>query len=345
MMRAVGLLLLVLAVGLAAVGGYFLWGARDVVVPLATSLPSSSNVTDHLLSLRDSVVSLRQEKRQQPTTDSPSPPPHIATAKPAEPKSSAEAAREKIAAGKAEKAPQATIAERRREVGLHNDRPSGGSAREADVPRGSGTHLGGSAGPSNEQSKIEEHRKALEQLPKGDIVLNGPSAMKVGETRTVYANVGVKVPIEKLRESIRPGDQKVEGVLAVSSEMVAMLNGSGFKITGRTPEQQSVAEGFPAVWGWDVEAKETGDQELEATLYAVVGSARQRIASYTHKISVSVKPQTWGEWVKSFQDEIDVVKGLVATLSAAVTAVMGWLVLYIDRRRRKGSGATPSEAT
>ena len=196
-----------------------------------------------------------------------------------------------------------------------------------------------------EQSKIEDNRKALEQLPKGDIVLNGPSAMKVGETRTVYANVGVKVPIEKLRESIRPGDQKVEGVLAVSSEMVAILNGSGFKIAGRTPEQQSVAEGFPAVWSWDVEAKESGDQELEATLYAVVGSARQRIASYTHKISVSVKPQTWGEWFKSFQGEIDVVKGLVATLSAAVTAVMGWLVLYIDRRRRKGSGATPSEAT
>src|SRR5215831_1919878 len=110
MMRAVGLLLLVLAVGLASVVGVSLKNTRDVLIPLSTSL-SSSSVTDHLLRLRDSVVSLRQEKRQQPTTDSPSPPPHIATAKPAEPKSSAEAAREKIAAGKAEKAPQATIAE------------------------------------------------------------------------------------------------------------------------------------------------------------------------------------------------------------------------------------------
>src|SRR5262245_59102269 len=145
-MRIVGFALLVLAVRLASVGGYFLWAARDVLIPLSTSLPSSSNVTDHLLRLRDSVVSLRQEKQQQPATDSPTPPPHIATAKPAEPKSSAEAAREKIAAGKAaaEKAPQSTITGRPREGGLHDDRPSGGSAREADVPPfwGSGTLLG-----------------------------------------------------------------------------------------------------------------------------------------------------------------------------------------------------------
>jgi hypothetical protein len=129
MMRAVGLLLLVLAVGLASVGGYFLWAARDVLIALSAPVPSSSDVTDLLLPLRDSVVSLRQEKQQQPTTDSPSPPPHIATAKPAEPKSPAPAAREKIVARKSDKAPQSTITGRRREGGLHDDRRSGGRAR------------------------------------------------------------------------------------------------------------------------------------------------------------------------------------------------------------------------
>jgi hypothetical protein len=65
MMRALGLLLLVLAVGLASVGGYFLWAARDVLIPLSTSLPLSTTVTDLLLPLENSVVSLRQEKQQQ----------------------------------------------------------------------------------------------------------------------------------------------------------------------------------------------------------------------------------------------------------------------------------------
>jgi hypothetical protein len=200
--------------------------------------------------------------------------------------------------------------------------------------------------PSGEAAKLRENKRVLEQLPKGNIVLNGPSAMRVSETRTVYANVGVNVPMEKLRQYVRPENQTAEGVLAVSNEMIAVLSGSGFKIAGRTPEQQSVAEGFPTVWSWDVEAKESGDQELEATLYALIGdkSSRQRIDSYTHKISVSVRPQTWGEWLKSFRDEIDTIKGIIVTLGGIVTGVAGWLVLYIDRRRRKGPAAAASEA-
>src|SRR5262249_406139 len=176
-------------------------------------------------------------------------------------------------------------------------------------------------------AQIVENRKRIEQLPKGDIVLNGPSAMKVSETRAVHANVGVNVPIETLRGGLRSGSQTDEGKLAVSSEMIAVLSGPGFKITATTPEQQSVAEGYPTVWSWDVEAKTAGDQELEATLYALTPS-RQRIASYKHKISVSVMELTWSEWVKSFRDEIDAIKGIVVTLSGVVTGVVGWLVLY-----------------
>jgi len=184
----------------------------------------------------------------------------------------------------------------------------------------------------------------IEQLPKGDIVLDGPNTMKVSETRAVHANVGVNVPIETLRKDVRPGSQTDEGKLAVSSEMIAVLSGPGFKITATTPEQQSVAEGYPTVWSWDVEAKSAGDQELEATLYALTPS-RQRIASYKHKISVSVMEQTWGEWVKSFRDEIDAIKGIVVTLSGVVTGLVGWLVLYSDRRKKKEAPSVPSEAS
>jgi hypothetical protein len=189
-------------------------------------------------------------------------------------------------------------------------------------------------------AQIVENRKRIEQLPKGDIVLDGPSAMKVSETRAVHANVGVNVPIETLRGGLRPGSQVDEGKLAVSSEMIAVLSGPGFKITATTPEQQSVAEGYPTVWSWDVEAKSAGDQELEASLYLV--TPRQRIASYKHRISGSVMEQTWGEWVKSFRDEIDAIKGIVVTLSGVVTGVVGWLVLYSDRRKKKEAQSVPS---
>src|SRR2546423_11167322 len=44
---------------------------------------------------------------------------------------------------------------------------------------------------SKDLAKIVENRRRIEQLPKGNIVLDGPSAMKVSETRPVHANVGV----------------------------------------------------------------------------------------------------------------------------------------------------------
>jgi hypothetical protein len=127
---------------------------------------------------------------------------------------------------------------------------------------------------------MKQSREALEQLPKGKIVLDAPKAMKVGDISAVHANVGINVPIEVLRKHSRPTDQSHEAILSVSSEMAASLTGPGFAISPTTPEQQGVAEGFPTVWSWNVEAKQEGEQELEAALYVLlpVGdkSTRQR---------------------------------------------------------------------
>jgi hypothetical protein len=69
-----------------------------------------------------------------------------------------------------------------------------------------------------------------------------------------------------------------------------------------------VAEGFPTVWEWEIEAKIEGAQELQATLYALVPdsastTARQWVDSYTQQIKVSVRPQTWTEWLNSGGEE------------------------------------------
>lgn len=187
-------------------------------------------------------------------------------------------------------------------------------------------------------NELRDRQAALEQLPKGKIVLDAPKAMKVGEVREVHANVGVNVPIEVLQRYSRTTTQSTEGVLRVSSEMMAVLTGPGFKITATKPEQQGVAEGFPTVWSWDIEARQEGEQELEATLYVLLPSAekssRQRIDSYTHKIGVSVKEQTWGEWLKSRKEEIDAVKALTITGVGAITAVLGWLGWSYGSRKK-----------
>jgi hypothetical protein len=85
--------------------------------------------------------------------------------------------------------------------------------------------------------------------------------------------------------------------------MGATLTGPGFKIDPVTDELQNIAEGFPTVWEWHVEAKFDGEEELEATLYAIVfdgnKDVKHRVDSYTQKIKVSVRDLTWGEWAPS----------------------------------------------
>ena len=164
-------------------------------------------------------------------------------------------------------------------------------------------------------------------------MLDAPKAMNVGDTRAVYANVGINVPIELLQKHSRPTDQSHEAAVSVSSEMAATLTGAGFAITPTTPEQQGVAESFPTVWSWNVEAKQEGEQELEATLYVLLPT-RQRIDSYTHKIGVSVKAQSWGEWLKSSKEEVEAVHVIAITLGSAIMAMLGWLGLSYSRRRQ-----------
>jgi hypothetical protein len=187
--------------------------------------------------------------------------------------------------------------------------------------------------------------QALAELPKGKIVLDAPTEMKVGDVRAIYANVGIKVPIEALRKHSRTTGQSIENALSISSEMMATLTGPGFRITPSTPEQQSVAEGFPTVWSWDIEARQEGEQELEATLYVLLPSGdksiRQRIDSFTHKIGVTVREQTWADSLKSWRDEIDAVKTIGIAVASAVTGIVGWMGWLYSRRRRNGPKEAP----
>jgi hypothetical protein len=115
--------------------------------------------------------------------------------------------------------------------------------------------------------------------------------------------------------------------------MIATLSGPGFAIMRTTPEEQTVAGGFPTVWEWDIEAKQDGTQELEATLYALVPE-QQRIDSYTQKITVTVKPLTWGEWLKSAGEEIGAIRAILLSLGAIAAAILSWFGISRNRQRR-----------
>ena len=220
-------------------------------------------------------------------------------------------------------------------------------APEQSVPSSSGGPPQSTGLPS-QLAQMRTLGQELEQLPKGKIYLSAPIEMKVGDKRVVEARVGVGVPDDVLKGHARTGDQNTVAPLRVSHEMVATLSGLAFAITPITPERQTVAEGFPTVWEWEVKAKQEGAQELEATLYVLVpdvtsGTARQRIDSYTQKINVSVTPQTWGEWFASAREGIDAVKAIVVGLASITTFALGWLGISFKRRRR--SLPTPTKRT
>jgi hypothetical protein len=131
------------------------------------------------------------------------------------------------------------------------------------------------ASPNATDQEMAALRKAMEALPKGNIVLDAPSKMAVDDEREVKASVGLNVPITKLRQQSGPTDHRVEGSLYLSPEMTATLSGHGFTIGQITPEKQSIAEGYPTIWTWNVTAKQEGKQKLEVTLYVLVSEGNE----------------------------------------------------------------------
>ena len=221
----------------------------------------------------------------------------------------------------------------RRECTLDPSRCLGSSNEITRLQTQSQNDLQIGPSPNNELVKMGELGRKTERLPKGKIYLDAPIEMKVGDKRVVDARVGINVPDNVLRGHVRAGDQTIPGTLLVSHEMIATLSGPGFAITRTTPEKQTVANGFPTVWQWDVEAKQDGSQELEATLYALVPE-RERVDSYTQTITVTVNPLTWGDWVKSAGEEISAIKAIVLSLGAIAAAILSWFGISRRQGRR-----------
>jgi predicted secreted protein len=199
----------------------------------------------------------------------------------------------------------------------------------------------------SDADRMGKRKEALEHLPAGKIVIEAPTLMKVGDKRKIEATAGIGIDPELLKNA-KPGNQKYEGLLRVSAEMIATLTGPGFKIEATTPEQQPMTEGYPTVWSWNIEAVDDGEQELEATLYVLLfldaeKPDRQRIGSFVQKISVSVRPLSWGEWFMSCAKEFDAAKGIAVGLFGLGTLALSWFGTSLTRRNPPRTAVAPPQ--
>jgi hypothetical protein len=178
--------------------------------------------------------------------------------------------------------------------------------------------------------------RVLESLPKGNVVLDAPTNMVVGDRRQVTATVGYNVPIIALIKTISTSRQQLFGSLRISSEMSARLIGAGFDIKSSTTDAQTIAQGFAAEWNWVITAEQEGDQQLEVTLYASVidgsKSVPVRVESFVQKISVSVRATSWSERLDAVSHELKTLNTIWLTLGGFGTAALAWFGLHWRRR-------------
>jgi hypothetical protein len=193
------------------------------------------------------------------------------------------------------------------------------------------------------KEKMDALGHAVALLPQGQIILLAPKVMTVGDKQKLEARVGLNVSFDQIAKSISSARNVEQGTLHVSPEMIATLDGAGFKITPLTPEKQSIGQGLTTAWSWTVDAEQEGDRELTATLYALVtmpgSEVRQRIDSYAQNIHVAVRARTFGEWLEYLSKQAKSLNGLVVAGVGIATAFgisLHW--------RRKGQSVSKEDA-
>jgi hypothetical protein len=180
----------------------------------------------------------------------------------------------------------------------------------------------------NAASDIAGRGALLAKLPLAKVVLDAPKDMTSGDKKQVELRLGVNVPDQELTRPNEPHNQQIPGEAHVSAQVQVDLDGPGFVIEPKTARQQSIAEGFPAVWRWDVQAQDPGERVLTATIYALVAdngaTAPQQVKSYSQPVEVRVKPKSLSEWLSDIAQDADKVKAILGSIAAIAAIVGGW---------------------
>ena len=175
-----------------------------------------------------------------------------------------------------------------------------------------------SVSPSPSPSPTFDVDSEIDKLKAGATITEAPTAMELGETRTVVLVLSPDIAAapaiaQERRESLQRHDRTHSKPLvpkteieteqaSYASSMEAKLSGQGFDIRAVTPERQAVASKQRTTWTWDVKATSSGEQYLHLSLNAIFeGTDRERVRavttySKTVKVNVSIGTFVKNNW-------------------------------------------------
>ena len=180
------------------------------------------------------------------------------------------------------------------------DAGSGQSERMLEIPGDAGSR---SLGPDErsaeafpddddvivqpESAAISMTDRILGQLRTVPIAFETPRNARLGRVFDVTLSIDATGAVSAAGALPGRGDV-TEGEAKVSDRVMANLVGSGFDIVARSPERQTLSPLEANTWRWEVTARESGTQDLEMVVYALIDDDTLPVRTYTNTVEVDV---------------------------------------------------------
>ncbi|MDJ0775603.1 MAG: hypothetical protein QNJ49_19620 [Mastigocoleus sp. MO_167.B18] len=175
-------------------------------------------------------------------------------------------------------------------------------SRNTPTPDSSDTQI-----QSNDQSSrsLTDSTKEFNELRLGQIALNTPTKMRVGETELVKVHISDDL---KLDLKSKLGDKVEIKKIKVSDLLKVILKGTNFAIEPIHEEEQILANGELVPWSWEVTPNESGEQKLFLIVYAKKAEGLKYLKTFDRTITVKVNSSDW------WKDNWDKVIGIPIAL-------------------------------
>ncbi len=148
---------------------------------------------------------------------------------------------------------------------------------------------------------LDPVKKALKEMPWGNVAFNSPRLLGYGETKVVQLLLSGNKTDDQLLSLIEEDGNKETYYIKFNNDMQARLVGTAFEVTPITHERQAVSATGVAEWKWQIKAKELGEQKLFLTLNSHIEinglDAKHTVSTLDKTINIEV---VWPQSVKYF---------------------------------------------
>lgn len=143
--------------------------------------------------------------------------------------------------------------------------------------------------------------RILANLPYGNIVFNAPDTMSVNRPQTIQVELSANATVDALRKKITAGGPLSSDRIMISDQLDVHLTGANFLIQAMTPESQPVGTLTTSHWEWRVTPTQSGAQQLELTVNAVlrIDGVEREFSIQTYNKAIDVKVN-WSNSVAAF---------------------------------------------